>query len=199
MEQRSGTNFELSSRLQCSNLKYIIMNFIKTIVTIGLLFGLFVLGKYIYFKPKYKTGITAPDFSFQSLDGQKKTLKDLEGQYILLDFWGSWCGPCRKESPALVEVYNKYTNATFKDATKFDIVSIGIETNIDRWKNAIKKDNLLWNNHYTEKNRFKSEIAKLFGVKEIPTKYLINPKGKIVSVNPTFDFIHDFLGKRIQS
>ena len=175
------------------------MNTIKTIVVVGVLFALFILGRYLYFKPKYKSGIDAPNFTFETLGGDKKSLKDLEGQYILLDFWGSWCAPCRKESPALTTLYETYSKSAFKDGGRFDIVSIGIETNKDRWKRAIEKDQLHWENHYTENNRFKSEIAKLYGVKEIPTKYLINPKGKIVAVNPSFEFIHDFLGKRVQS
>ena len=175
------------------------MNTIKTLVVIGVLFGLFVLARYLYFKPKYKSGIDAPNFTFVTLKGDQKSLKDLEGQYILLDFWGSWCAPCRQESPALTELYDRYAQSTFKDGSSFDIISIGIETNRDRWKKAIEKDQLDWENHYTENNRFKSEIAQLYGVREIPTKYLINPNGKIVAVNPTFQFIHDFLGKRVRS
>ena len=174
------------------------MNFIKGIAGIAILYVLFLFGKYLYFKPKYETGIDAPNFEFTALDGQKLSLKEMQGQYILLDFWGSWCGPCRVESPNLVSLKNKFSQKTFDKGSKFDIVSIAIEANEASWKKAIAKDKLNWNNHFTENNRFKSEIATLYGVKEIPTKYLINPKGKIVAVNPTFAFINDFLDKRVQ-
>lgn len=174
------------------------MNFIKGILIVAALYGLFILGKYLYFKPKYETGVTAPAFSFTSLDGKSLNLKSFEGQYVLLDFWGSWCAPCRKQSPSLVNLYDKFNGKTFKDANQFDIISVAIETNEKSWKRAIEKDNLHWSNHFTENKRFKSEIAQLYGVKEIPTKYLINPKGKIVAVNPTFEFIHDFLDKRLK-
>ena len=174
------------------------MSFLKTILGILILYGLFVLGRYIYFKPKYKTGVVAPDFSFTTLDGQKKSLRGMKDTYVLLDFWGSWCGPCRKENPELVRTYEKYADASFKNGEKFDVVSIAIETNEKSWQRAIEKDNLHWNNHFAQMNRFNSEIPKLYGVREIPTKYLINPAGNIVAVNPSFDYIHDFLDKRLQ-
>ena len=175
------------------------MNFLKIILTITAIFGLFLLGRYLYFKPKFKTGVVAPDFSFSDLDGEIKSLEGLRGNYVLLDFWGSWCPPCRIESPDLVNTYQKYSSKIFDKNAKFEIVSIAIETNSNQWKKAIEKDGLNWKNHFAEMNQFNSKIAKLYGVKEIPTKYLINPDGKIVAVNPSFDFLHDFLDNRIQS
>ncbi len=150
---------------------------------------------YWYRLPKYHDGEMAQPFTATLADGKSFKLHDLKGQYILLDFWGSWCGPCRRESPALVRLYAEFQGQTFKDATGFEIVSIAVETKKDRWMQAIQDDQLSWPYHISELKRFSGDIVTLYGVREIPTKYLIDAEGKIVMVNPSFEELYTYLDK----
>jgi len=175
------------------------MRFIRFLGILILTLGLVWVGKYLYFKPKYKAGIEAPGFDFINLQGERKQLSDFQGQYVLLDFWASWCAPCRAQNPRIRELYDKYHDAGFKDATGFELISIGIETDLDRWRNAINQDGLIWPNQFSDGNRFQSPVAKQYGVREIPTSYLINPSGKIVAVNPDIEFISTFFDRRMTS
>jgi len=137
---------------------------------------------YFYKKPKFSEGDLAPDFTAVTMMGKQLQLRDLMGEYILLDFWGSWCGPCRRENQEIVAFYNQ----NFFSATeqKLRIVSIAIETDSIAWQRAITADKLDWPDHIVQLDRFSSPIAKLYGVREIPTKYLIGRKGEIIKVNP---------------
>ncbi len=164
-----------------------------------LILGVFLGGRYFYFKPKYINGEQAPDFSGQLLNGADFSLSDLKGHYVLLDFWGSWCGPCRKENPALVALYRDFQGSSFQDADGFEIVSIGIEQNEDAWKAAIQRDGLIWPYHISENQRFKSPTALKYGVREVPTKYLLNPRGQIIGVNLPVAEIRRMLQGRLAS
>jgi len=171
------------------------MNKILNILLIIIIFA--YAGYYFYKKPKYANGEKAPQFSATLIDGSSFELKDLEGSYVLIDFWGSWCGPCRKENPDLVSLYNEFKDASFKDAQGFKMVSIAVETNERRWKAAIDKDQLNWKYHIAQLERFKSPIVSQYGVKEIPTKYLLNQKGEIIGVNLSAYEIAEMLRRRM--
>jgi thiol-disulfide isomerase/thioredoxin len=160
--------------------------------------AIFLLAKYFYFKPGYDSGQQAPDFSSTLISGERFSLSDLRDNYILLDFWGSWCGPCRVENPHLVELYNEFHNQSFNNAENFEIVSVAIETNEARWRHAIIRDKLSWKYHLGEFQRFKSPIAQMYGVREVPTKYLIGPEGNIIAVNPDFKTIRQTLESLIR-
>lgn len=173
------------------------MNFSKILIFLIAGVIIFFVGRKIYFTPNFVNGEVAADFTGTMPSGETMQLSDLQGQYVLLDFWGSWCGPCRKESPALVELYQEFNGKQFEDASNFEIVSVGIETNKNRWLSAIKKDNLNWKYHVSELTNFQSEIALLYGIREIPSKFLINPKGMIVGVNQSVEEVADFLRGRM--
>ena len=171
------------------------MNKILNILLILIILG--YAGYYFYKKPKYANGEKAPQFSATLIDGSAFELKDLEGKYVLIDFWGSWCGPCRKENPDLVNLYNEFKDVTVEDADGFEMVSIAVETNERRWKAAIEKDQLNWKYHIAQLDRFKSPIVSQYGVKEIPTKYLLNQRGEIIGVNLTSQEISAMLKRRM--
>ncbi|MBR9919836.1 MAG: TlpA family protein disulfide reductase [Bacteroidetes bacterium] len=175
----------------------------KTILTVLiplLAVALYLGGRYFYFKPKFINGDTVPAFGASLIDGSDFELRQFQGQYVLLDFWASWCGPCRKENPEIVKLYRDFESARFKDADGFKIVSIAVEKREESWKAAIQKDGLYWPWHIldvAESTRFiDSPIAQQFQVREVPTKFLLNPDGKIIAVNPKTEEIRALLDKR---
>ncbi|MBP7274558.1 MAG: TlpA family protein disulfide reductase [Saprospiraceae bacterium] len=158
---------------------------------IALLVVIAIAGYYYYYVPKYIRGAQAPDFSAKTIDGKTFQLSQLKGSYVLLDFWASWCPPCRAESPQMVALQQKY------QGRGFEIVSIGLETNETAWRNAIAKDGLNWQYHISDFKRMASPIAELYGIKSIPTKYLINPQGTIIGVNMPYEEINNTLEARL--
>lgn len=148
---------------------------------------------YFYRKPKFAEGEKALDFSAETISGDKINLQDLRGRYVLLDFWGSWCVPCRKENPELVKLYHQTKQKSFKDAEGFDIISIAIETKKSAWLKAVQSDGLIWPYQIGEFDRFNSPIASLYKVREIPTKYLLDTSGVIIQVNPKIENVLAFL------
>jgi len=163
-------------------------NFLKYI---WMVIPLFLVGKYLWKMPKYNPGKLAPEFSIPALDGATLNLSDYKGKMLLLDFWGSWCGPCRLESPNLVKVYNDY------GGKGFEILSVALDKSEARWKNAIKKDGLNWPGHGSHLERMKDPVAIQYGVREIPTKYLIDEKGYIIATNPSFEEIDKILSEKL--
>ena len=177
----------------------ITFNTILNILLAGMI-ALFI-GRYFYKQPSFVNGELTPDFTATTITGEQLQLSSLRGNYVLLDFWGSWCGPCRQENPGLVQLYDKYQNTSFQQAESFVVVSIGIEENESRWRRAIERDGLHWPHHIldtaTSLRFFDSELAQQFGVKQVPTKYLLNEKGLIIAVNPSVKELDRLLGERV--
>ena len=159
---------------------------------------LYFIGKYFYAQPKYINGEKAPDFTATMLTGEPMKLSDLKGQYILLDFWGSWCGPCVAEAPSLKKLYDNFHGKNFSDAKGFEIVSVGIESDKMRWQATILRLNMNWQYQVSDFQNLDSPIAKMYGVRFIPTKFLINTEGVIIGVNKPIEEIEKFLSSKIK-
>lgn len=159
----------------------------------------FYLGKHFYLKPKNITGDLASEIAGQLPDGRPFSLNELKGNYVLLDFWGSWCRPCRETHPQLVELYDRFNHQHFEDSAGFEIVSIAVEKNKENWSAAIRADSLTWPYQLMAMGDFETPMIKAYHVKQIPTKFLINPKGIIIAVDPTLDEVAKILEKRTVS
>lgn len=135
--------------------------------------------------PKVGTAIgdTAPEIELAGVDGKAIKLSSLKGKMVLIDFWASWCGPCRRENPNVVGAYEKYKKAKFKTAKGFEIYSVSLDNNAEAWKAAIAKDGLVWKNHVSDLKGWNSAAAALYGVSSIPMSFLIDENGVIVAKN----------------
>lgn len=133
------------------------------------------------FNPAVQKGQKAPDFTGKTPKGKEISLSDFKGDVILLDFWASWCRPCRIKNPEIVEIYNKYKKAKFKNGAKFQIISVSLDQDADKWAQAIKKDGLKWKTHVSDLKGWRSAISSLYDVSAIPNIFLIDQTGTIVA------------------
>ncbi len=143
-------------------------------------------------------GKQAPDISLPSPDGKQYALSDLKGKVVLLDFWASWCGPCRRENPSVVKVYNQYKSKGFE---VFSVSLDGLdsrtmaryggnqaqidqqmESSKNRWKQAIAQDKLSWDTHVSDLKKWDSAPAQTYGVSGIPRTFMIDREGNIAAV-----------------
>lgn len=169
-------------------------------LAIALALGLYFLVRHFYFLPKYDNGEKAPNFTGTTPEGQVFQLSELEGNVVLLDFWGSWCGPCLREIPELVALYEQYNREQYQSVKGFTIVSVAVENDRERWERALDRFNMPWTlqavDLATSLRFFDSPIAGLYGVKQLPSKFLIDEKGNIVLVNPGIEEIKNFLEQK---
>lgn len=136
-------------------------------------------------------GQQAPAFELPTPAGETIKLSDYKGKYVLLDFWASWCGPCREENPNIVKQY-----ASFKDRG-FDILGISLDDNKSDWLKAIEDDNLAWG-HVSELKRWDGTVATQYKVEGIPASFILDPAGKIIAKNLRGPELKEFLNKTLK-
>ena len=138
-------------------------------------------------------GNKAPELAYENPNGKKLKLSSLKGKLVLIDFWASLCGPCRRENPNLVSAYQKYTKKNFKQGKGFEIYSLSLDSKQKAWVNAINKDELFWQFHVSDLGGWQSEGSNKYGIRSIPSNVLIDGKGIIIAKNLKGAALHRFL------
>jgi len=136
-------------------------------------------------------GTQALDFTQNDTANNPVALSSFKGKYVLVDFWASWCGPCRMENPAVVNAYN-----TYKDKN-FTVLGVSLDQNRDKWLQAITKDNLAWT-HVSDLKYWQNAVAQLYRIQSIPANMLIDPSGKIIARNLRGKDLYEMLGKLLK-
>lgn len=125
--------------------------------------------------------------------GDTIRLSSLRGKVVLVDFWASWCGPCRAENPNLTKCYAKYKDKRCDRGNGFEIFSISLDINKDKWEKAIKSDRMTWACHGCDFKGWKSPVAKTHGISQVPSNFLIDKDGKVIATNLRGDDLAEFL------
>lgn len=128
-------------------------------------------------------GNKAPEFEMMGTNDQPLKLSSLKGKMVLIDFWASWCMPCRAENPSVVEAYNKYQTTEFKEGKGFTVLSVSLDSKKEAWIKAIEKDGLKWPYHVSDLMGWNNAVAQRYNITTIPNNFLINGEGIIVAKN----------------
>lgn len=127
------------------------------------------------------------DFTQNDMEGKPVHFADFNGKYVLVDFWASWCGPCRAENPNVLKEYNKYKDMGFT------VVAVSLDEHADRWKKAVEEDGMPWT-QVSDLKGWKNEVSTYYGIRGIPSTLLVDPQGKIIAK----DLRGEMLAKKLE-
>ena len=172
----------------------------KKITIVGV--AVFAISVFLYYSFVFNSAVQgnkAPDFTIGLINESKYSLIQSEGNYVLLDFWASWCSPCLREIPTLIKISEKYKSSYFENRSQLDIVTVALEKRGENWKKVALKFKFNWDYQSVEYHNFilNSSLANLYGVLEIPSKFLIGPNGNIILSKTSYSEIEQYLNQRI--
>jgi thiol-disulfide isomerase/thioredoxin len=134
-------------------------------------------------KEGLRIGNKAPNLAYQNPEGNIVALSSLAGKVVLIEFWASWCAPCRRENPEVVNTYHQYKNKVFINGEGFTVYSVSLDKEKQAWLKAIEQDELSWETHVSDLKGWKAQAAIIYNIRSIPSNLLIDGNGIILAKN----------------